>query len=174
MQDNHLRLERSKANDYCASFACEREGEDTMIGNSGAGAQQNEGGSNRLDGGVGGGTQLKGPWTAAEDAILADYVRKHGEGNWNARTTGWRVAVRAGGSGGLTICVPTLRKALSHGGKDHRRAPRQAWQQVGTHGHSGSPLSSFILIVLRKFSDSDPPFHLCFHFLCIFFGILRL
>ncbi|KAM7280052.1 hypothetical protein ACFE04_007186 [Oxalis oulophora] len=26
----------------------------------------------------------KGPWTAAEDAILAEYVRKHGEGNWNA------------------------------------------------------------------------------------------
>lgn len=26
----------------------------------------------------------KGPWTAAEDAILVEYVRKHGEGNWNA------------------------------------------------------------------------------------------
>lgn len=26
----------------------------------------------------------KGPWTAAEDAILKDYVRKNGEGNWNA------------------------------------------------------------------------------------------
>lgn len=26
----------------------------------------------------------KGPWTAAEDAILKEYVRKHGEGNWNA------------------------------------------------------------------------------------------
>ncbi|KAG0478994.1 hypothetical protein HPP92_013713 [Vanilla planifolia] len=26
----------------------------------------------------------KGPWTAAEDAILLDYVRKYGEGNWNA------------------------------------------------------------------------------------------
>lgn len=26
----------------------------------------------------------KGPWTAAEDAILMEYVRKHGEGNWNA------------------------------------------------------------------------------------------
>ncbi|KAJ8446815.1 hypothetical protein Cgig2_016125 [Carnegiea gigantea] len=31
------------------------------------------------------GTPLKkGPWTAAEDAILVDYVTKHGEGNWNA------------------------------------------------------------------------------------------
>ncbi|KAM7503633.1 hypothetical protein LguiB_002537 [Lonicera macranthoides] len=26
----------------------------------------------------------KGPWTAVEDSILLDYVRKHGEGNWNA------------------------------------------------------------------------------------------
>lgn len=31
------------------------------------------------------GTALKkGPWTAAEDAILVEYVTKHGEGNWNA------------------------------------------------------------------------------------------
>ncbi|PKA65906.1 Transcription factor GAMYB [Apostasia shenzhenica] len=26
----------------------------------------------------------KGPWTSAEDAILLDYVKKFGEGNWNA------------------------------------------------------------------------------------------
>ncbi|KAK7269698.1 hypothetical protein RIF29_22432 [Crotalaria pallida] len=26
----------------------------------------------------------KGPWTSAEDAILTEYVKKHGEGNWNA------------------------------------------------------------------------------------------
>uniref|UniRef100_A0A7N0TRH8 Transcription factor GAMYB n=1 Tax=Kalanchoe fedtschenkoi TaxID=63787 RepID=A0A7N0TRH8_KALFE len=26
----------------------------------------------------------KGPWTSAEDAILIDYVKKRGEGNWNA------------------------------------------------------------------------------------------
>ncbi|WOK95574.1 hypothetical protein Cni_G04281 [Canna indica] len=26
----------------------------------------------------------KGPWTSAEDAILMDYVKRHGEGNWNA------------------------------------------------------------------------------------------
>ncbi|KAK6119177.1 hypothetical protein DH2020_047081 [Rehmannia glutinosa] len=32
-----------------------------------------------------GGTVLKkGPWTPAEDAILVEYVEKHGEGNWNA------------------------------------------------------------------------------------------
>ncbi|KAK9673538.1 hypothetical protein RND81_12G174000 [Saponaria officinalis] len=26
----------------------------------------------------------KGPWTSAEDAILVEYVTRHGEGNWNA------------------------------------------------------------------------------------------
>ncbi|XP_062213703.1 transcription factor MYB65-like [Phragmites australis] len=26
----------------------------------------------------------KGPWTTAEDAMLMDHVRRHGEGNWNA------------------------------------------------------------------------------------------
>lgn len=26
----------------------------------------------------------KGPWTPTEDAILTEYVRNHGEGNWNA------------------------------------------------------------------------------------------
>ncbi|XP_042515464.1 transcription factor GAMYB-like [Macadamia integrifolia] len=36
-------------------------------------------------GSLGGGTVLKkGPWTSAEDAVLVDYVKKHGEGNWNA------------------------------------------------------------------------------------------
>ncbi|KAJ0985269.1 hypothetical protein J5N97_003625 [Dioscorea zingiberensis] len=36
-------------------------------------------------GSVGGGTALKkGPWTSAEDALLVEYVNKHGEGNWNA------------------------------------------------------------------------------------------
>lgn len=36
-------------------------------------------------GSPGGGAALKkGPWTSAEDAILVDYVNKHGEGNWNA------------------------------------------------------------------------------------------
>lgn len=34
--------------------------------------------------GGGGGMLKKGPWTSAEDAILVEYVTKHGEGNWNA------------------------------------------------------------------------------------------
>ncbi|KAH9295436.1 hypothetical protein KI387_039024 [Taxus chinensis] len=38
-----------------------------------------------FDGGdVGSGSLKKGPWTSAEDAILVEYVKKHGEGNWNA------------------------------------------------------------------------------------------
>nr|XP_043622380.1 transcription factor MYB97-like [Erigeron canadensis] len=32
----------------------------------------------------GGQVLKKGPWTAAEDAVLMEYVKKHGEGNWNA------------------------------------------------------------------------------------------
>ncbi|XP_039027614.1 transcription factor MYB97-like [Hibiscus syriacus] len=43
---------------------------------------QNEGGAARSNNG--GVTLKKGPWTAAEDVILAEYVRTHGEGNWNA------------------------------------------------------------------------------------------
>ncbi|KAG0479257.1 hypothetical protein HPP92_010115 [Vanilla planifolia] len=37
-------------------------------------------------GGGGGGqkTLKKGPWTAAEDVILTEYVNKHGERNWNS------------------------------------------------------------------------------------------
>ncbi|MQM00226.1 hypothetical protein Taro_032964 [Colocasia esculenta] len=33
---------------------------------------------------AGDGSMKKGPWTSSEDAILIDYVKKHGEGNWNA------------------------------------------------------------------------------------------
>lgn len=34
--------------------------------------------------GNGGPVLKKGPWTAAEDAVLVEYVKKNGEGNWNA------------------------------------------------------------------------------------------
>ncbi|KAF2285742.1 hypothetical protein GH714_007555 [Hevea brasiliensis] len=49
------------------------------------------GGSAKGGGGDGNGeTHLKkGPWTAEEDAILVEYVRKHGEGNWNAVQRHW-------------------------------------------------------------------------------------
>lgn len=62
-----------------------------LLGNNSS--EQLESGSSGLngEGGGDGGIQLKkGPWTAAEDAILTEYVRKHGEGNWNAvqRNTG--------------------------------------------------------------------------------------
>lgn len=45
--------------------------------NNGGTTAKNGGGSSRH-------TMKKGPWTAAEDAILMEYVKKHGEGNWNA------------------------------------------------------------------------------------------
>ncbi|KAF3552615.1 hypothetical protein DY000_02001334 [Brassica cretica] len=45
----------------------------------------NDGGStNYISDGGGRVTLKKGPWTAAEDEILAAYVRENGEGNWNA------------------------------------------------------------------------------------------
>ncbi|KAJ3679375.1 hypothetical protein LUZ60_017386 [Juncus effusus] len=45
-------------------------------------AATNNGGNN-ISNGTNGGLR-KGPWTAAEDVILIDHVRRHGEGNWNA------------------------------------------------------------------------------------------
>ncbi|KAJ0046136.1 hypothetical protein Pint_04109 [Pistacia integerrima] len=65
-----------------------------MLGNNEQ-QQQLENGSSGMNveggGGGDGGVQLKkGPWTATEDSVLTEYVRKHGEGNWNAvqRNTG--------------------------------------------------------------------------------------
>ncbi|XP_010558042.1 PREDICTED: transcription factor GAMYB-like isoform X2 [Tarenaya hassleriana] len=48
--------------------------------NEASGADIGSGCRSRWDGTV----LKKGPWTTAEDAILIDYVKKHGEGNWNA------------------------------------------------------------------------------------------
>ncbi|THU45141.1 hypothetical protein C4D60_Mb02t14740 [Musa balbisiana] len=42
------------------------------------------GGGGKKGGGRGGEGLKKGPWTPAEDAILVEHVRRHGEGNWNA------------------------------------------------------------------------------------------
>ncbi|KAJ4978424.1 hypothetical protein NE237_009204 [Protea cynaroides] len=59
------------------------ESEDSMQSNDNTDSPLVDEGSS--GGSMGGGTVLKkGPWTSAEDAILVDYVKKHGEGNWNA------------------------------------------------------------------------------------------
>ncbi|KAE8725484.1 Transcription factor MYB34 [Hibiscus syriacus] len=57
-----------------------------MMGGNNQVCRQNEGGVGLNNNGSeeGGVILKKGPWTAAEDAILAEYVRSHGEGNWNA------------------------------------------------------------------------------------------
>lgn len=59
------------------------ESEEQMMAYGGIGspsAEEAGGGGN-----VGGSGPLKkGPWTSAEDAVLVEYVTKHGEGNWNA------------------------------------------------------------------------------------------
>ncbi|CAA7025847.1 unnamed protein product [Microthlaspi erraticum] len=49
----------------------------------GGGAGKDGGSTNHISDG-GGVVLKKGPWTAAEDEILAAYVRENGEGNWNA------------------------------------------------------------------------------------------
>lgn len=49
------------------------------------GSSCGESSSSAGSGGGGGTVTLKkGPWTATEDAILVEYVKKHGEGNWNS------------------------------------------------------------------------------------------
>ncbi|KAJ4977427.1 hypothetical protein NE237_002533 [Protea cynaroides] len=58
-----------------------------MVPNNGSvNTSNNNDASGGGSGGGGGssGSLKKGPWTAAEDAILMEYVKKHGEGNWNA------------------------------------------------------------------------------------------
>ncbi|KAG6479856.1 hypothetical protein ZIOFF_063331 [Zingiber officinale] len=52
-----------------------------------AAAETGVGGGKKAGGkGGGGGAEgmRKGPWTPAEDEILLEHVRRHGEGNWNA------------------------------------------------------------------------------------------
>lgn len=53
-----------------------------MSPNSASGGDDSSSGGS--GGGAGGPALRKGPWTAAEDAILMEYVKKNGEGNWNA------------------------------------------------------------------------------------------
>ncbi|TKY46897.1 Transcription factor GAMYB [Spatholobus suberectus] len=62
----------------------------SMLGGNGGSGGGGSGGGGEGGGNVEEVTLKKGPWTTAEDAILIDYVTKHGEGNWNAvqRNTG--------------------------------------------------------------------------------------
>lgn len=56
-----------------------------MISNSGGGGALSDDATSGM-GGNGGANQglKKGPWTTAEDAVLVEYVKRHGEGNWNS------------------------------------------------------------------------------------------
>ncbi|KAI6697521.1 hypothetical protein NL676_017640 [Syzygium grande] len=56
-----------------------RDGDDRTSGGGGSGEGQGQGAALK-----------KGPWSAGEDAVLMEYVKAHGEGNWNAirRKTG--------------------------------------------------------------------------------------
>ncbi|XP_022890722.1 transcription factor GAMYB-like isoform X2 [Olea europaea var. sylvestris] len=59
------------------------ETEERMISKNGAGSSSVEEASSGGNSGEHGPLK-KGPWTSAEDAILVQYVTRHGEGNWNA------------------------------------------------------------------------------------------
>ncbi|OVA13822.1 SANT/Myb domain [Macleaya cordata] len=60
------------------------ESEDELLSKDQSDSQSIDEGSCGGSFGGGGAVLKKGPWTSAEDAILVDYVKKHGEGNWNA------------------------------------------------------------------------------------------
>ncbi|XP_057954725.1 transcription factor MYB101 isoform X2 [Malania oleifera] len=57
---------------------CESSSSDEASSRTSGEAGEEEGGGSKVA------MMKKGPWTAEEDAILIEYVRKHGEGNWNA------------------------------------------------------------------------------------------
>ncbi|KAK6934028.1 SANT/Myb domain [Dillenia turbinata] len=58
------------------------ESDDSMLSKDPKSPLGDEGHSGGITNGAG--VLKKGPWTSAEDAILIEYVKKHGEGNWNA------------------------------------------------------------------------------------------
>nr|QSD99551.1 MYB family transcription factor [Melilotus albus] len=58
-----------------------KEIEDEMLYDDQTGSELNDEG---YAGSSRGAALKKGPWTSAEDDILVDYVKKNGEGNWNA------------------------------------------------------------------------------------------
>ncbi|KAI3412691.1 uncharacterized protein J3R85_017030, partial [Psidium guajava] len=59
-------------------------------GSESGGDERTSGGGCGGGDGQGNGALKKGPWSAGEDAVLIEYVKEHGEGNWNAirRKTG--------------------------------------------------------------------------------------
>lgn len=71
----------------CKNFSNDNnEGGGGVVGAEGGGgaASASAASGSRSGGGESTRGLKKGPWTATEDAILMEYVKKHGEGNWNA------------------------------------------------------------------------------------------
>ncbi|XP_071912317.1 transcription factor GAMYB isoform X1 [Coffea arabica] len=68
---------------YLKNMSMTSESEDRMVPKGAIGSPSVEETSGGGNFGVNGPLK-KGPWTSAEDAILVEYVTKHGEGNWNA------------------------------------------------------------------------------------------
>ncbi|KAL5200036.1 hypothetical protein ABZP36_021239 [Zizania latifolia] len=74
------------------------------------------------NGGEGSSGLKKGPWTQAEDKLLVDHVRRHGEGNWNAlpgRTDNeiknyWNTRLKRRLRAGLTLYPPEIEREIAH------------------------------------------------------------
>jgi len=103
-------------------------------------------------GGCGGGGDVsnlkKGPWTTAEDAILIDYVTKHGQGNWNVvqRNTGLN---RCGKSCRLrwsNHLRPNLKKGAF--------SPKEEKLIVELHAQFGNKWARMASLVCMHFSSS--------------------
>ncbi|OEL23363.1 Transcription factor GAMYB [Dichanthelium oligosanthes] len=97
----------------------------------------------RSGGGVdgGGGGLKKGPWTQAEDKLLVDHVRRHGEGNWNAvrRETGLQRCGKSCRLRWANHLRPNLRK-----GPFSPEEERQILRLHGLIGNKWARISSYL------------------------------
>ncbi|KAL6527870.1 hypothetical protein OROMI_029681 [Orobanche minor] len=60
------------------------ESDERIIPDNGVGSPSSDDANSKGANAGNNGPLKKGPWTSTEDAILIEYVTKHGEGNWNA------------------------------------------------------------------------------------------
>jgi myb proto-oncogene protein len=111
-------------------------------------------------GGTGGGGLRKGSWTQAEDKLLVDHVRRHGEGNWN--TVRWET--------GLLRCGKSCRlRWANHLRPNLRKGPfspeeeRHILLLHGLYGNKWARIASFVSPCLSQrllqflSENSDPP-----------------
>lgn len=99
----------------------------------------------------------KGPWTAVEDAILIDYVKRYGEGNWNAVQK--NVGLQRCGKSCRLRWANHLRPNLKKGSF----TPEEESLIIKLHSQLGNKWARMAAHVL--FSSCLPVFLSCFFFL---------